>query len=88
MCAPRLGRQAERLRGEHKELFLEFCDLVERAERMFYDEQHAARRSGSVPNSWSPTSGCWGMSARKRADHGRVRSGYRRGGLVGARGLA
>jgi len=40
--APQLGRQAERLRAEHKELYLQFCDLVERAERMFYDEQHAA----------------------------------------------
>jgi hypothetical protein len=40
--APQLGRQAEQLRGEHKGLYLDFCDLVERAERMFYDEQHAA----------------------------------------------
>ncbi len=40
--APRLCRQAEQLRGEHKELYLDFCDLIERAERMFYDEQHAA----------------------------------------------
>jgi len=40
--APQLGRQAEILRAEHKELYLDFCDLVERAERMFYDEQHAA----------------------------------------------
>lgn len=40
--APQLSRQAEKLRGEHKELYLELCDLVERAERMFYDEQHAA----------------------------------------------
>ena len=40
--APQLSRDAERLRAEHKELYLDFCDLVERAERMFYDEQHAA----------------------------------------------
>jgi hypothetical protein len=40
--APQLGRQAERLRGEHRGLYLDFCNLIERAERMFYDEQHAA----------------------------------------------
>ena len=40
--APQLSCQAEKLRGEHKELYLDLCDLVERAERMFYDEQHAA----------------------------------------------
>jgi len=40
--APQLGRAAERLRAEHKQLYLDLCDLVERAERMFYDEQHAA----------------------------------------------
>jgi hypothetical protein len=40
--APQLGRLAAQLRAEHKELYLDFCDLVERAERMFYDEQHAA----------------------------------------------
>jgi hypothetical protein len=40
--APQLSRAAERLRAEHKELFLDLCDLFERAERMFYDEQHAA----------------------------------------------
>ena len=39
--APQLSRQADKLRREHKELYLEFCDLVERAERMFYDEQYA-----------------------------------------------
>ena len=37
-----LSRQADKLRREHKELYLDFCDLVERAERMFYDEQCAA----------------------------------------------
>lgn len=41
-AAPQLSRQAERLRGEHRGLYLELCDLVERAERMFYDDQHAA----------------------------------------------
>src|SRR2546423_8419932 len=40
--APRLCGEAERLRAEHKELYMDFCDLIERAERMFYDEQHAA----------------------------------------------
>jgi len=40
--APQLGRQAEQLRAEHKDLYLDLCDLVERAERMFYDDQHAA----------------------------------------------
>jgi hypothetical protein len=40
--APQLGLQAERLRAEHKDLYLDLCDLVDRAERMFYDEQHAA----------------------------------------------
>jgi hypothetical protein len=40
--APQLSRAAERLREEHKTLYVDFCDLVERAERMFYDEQHAA----------------------------------------------
>jgi hypothetical protein len=40
--APRLGRQADQLRNEHKRLYLDFCELVDRAERMFYDEQHAA----------------------------------------------
>jgi hypothetical protein len=40
--APQLGRQADQLRAEHKDLYLDFCDLVDRAERMFYDEQHAA----------------------------------------------
>jgi hypothetical protein len=39
--APQLGRQAEQLREEHKELYLDVCDLLERAERMYYDEQHA-----------------------------------------------
>ena len=40
--APQLSRQSEQLRAEHKELYVDLCDLVERAERMFYDEQHAA----------------------------------------------
>jgi hypothetical protein len=40
--APQLGRQAEQLRAEHKGLYLDLCDLVDRAERMFYDDQHAA----------------------------------------------
>ena len=40
--APRLSHQAEQLRAEHKSLYLDLCQLVDRAERMFYDEQHAA----------------------------------------------
>src|SRR4029450_8488189 len=40
--APQLSRAAERLRGEHKGLYLDLCELVERAGRMFYDEQQAA----------------------------------------------
>ena len=40
--APQLSRAAERLRAEHQELYLDLCNLVERSERMFYDEQHAA----------------------------------------------
>ena len=40
--APQLSRAADRLRAEHKGLYLDLCDLVERSERMFYDEQHAA----------------------------------------------
>jgi hypothetical protein len=40
--APRLGRQAEQLRNEHKALYLDLCELADRAERMFYEEQHAA----------------------------------------------
>ena len=40
--APQLSRAADQLRAEHKELYLDFCEVVERAERMFYDEQHAA----------------------------------------------
>jgi hypothetical protein len=39
--APQLSRQAEHLRGEHKELYTDLCDLVDRSERMFYDEQYA-----------------------------------------------
>ncbi|HEY2416181.1 MAG TPA: hemerythrin domain-containing protein [Pirellulaceae bacterium] len=40
--APQLSRAANRLRAEHQELYLDLCNLVERSERMFYDEQHAA----------------------------------------------
>lgn len=40
--APQLSRAAQRLRAEHKGLYLDLCELVEHAERMFYDEQHAA----------------------------------------------
>jgi hypothetical protein len=40
--APRLARQAEQLRDEHKGLYLDHCHLVDRAERMFYDGEQAA----------------------------------------------
>ena len=40
--APRLSHLADQLRSEHKGLYLDFCQIVDRAERMFYDEQHAA----------------------------------------------
>ena len=40
--APQLGRAAEQLRSEHKELYLDLCELVDHAERMFYEERHAA----------------------------------------------
>jgi hypothetical protein len=40
--APQLCRLAGQLRAEHRELYLDFCDLIERSERMLYDEQHAA----------------------------------------------
>jgi hypothetical protein len=40
--APQFSRSAEQLRGEHKQLYMDLCDLIDRAERMFYDEQHAA----------------------------------------------
>jgi hypothetical protein len=39
--APQLSRAADRLRAEHKSLYIDLCDLVDRAERMFYDDQHA-----------------------------------------------
>lgn len=38
--APQLSTQAEHLRAEHKEMYTDLCDMIERAERMFYDEQH------------------------------------------------
>lgn len=40
--APRLSHWADQLRSEHKDLYLDLCELVDRAERMFYDEQSAA----------------------------------------------
>ena len=38
--APQLSRRAEHLRSEHREIYSELCDLIDRAERLFYDEQH------------------------------------------------
>jgi hypothetical protein len=40
--APQLSRMAGRLREEHKSLYLEFCEVADHAERMFYEERHAA----------------------------------------------
>lgn len=40
--APQLCRQADALRGEHKDLYSHLSTIVDRAERMFYDEQFAA----------------------------------------------
>lgn len=39
--APRLSRLADELRGEHRTLFLDLCDLVEVAERLLYHETTA-----------------------------------------------
>jgi hypothetical protein len=39
--APQLCRQAEQLRLQHNELYVDLSDLIERAERMFYDGLHA-----------------------------------------------
>jgi hypothetical protein len=39
--APRLARQAAALRDEHQTLYADLCKLVDRAERMFYDDQPA-----------------------------------------------
>jgi hypothetical protein len=36
--APRLSELAEELRSQHGELFLELCDIVERAEQWLYHE--------------------------------------------------
>lgn len=40
--APQLCCKADRLRSEHKDIFTDLCDIIEHAERLFYDEQHAA----------------------------------------------
>ena len=40
--APQLAEKAERLRMEHQELYVEFSDLVDRSERMFFAGQTAA----------------------------------------------
>lgn len=39
--APQLCRQAEQLRQQHKELYLDLCDLIDHAERMYYDDLNA-----------------------------------------------
>jgi hypothetical protein len=43
--APRLSEQAELLRAQHDELFLEMCELVEEAEKLLYDETPARSRT-------------------------------------------
>ena len=40
--APHLSTQCERLRCEHKRLYQDLCELINRAERMLYDTEHAA----------------------------------------------
>lgn len=40
--APQLCRQADSLRAEHKQLYAQLSSLVDKVERMFYDDQHAA----------------------------------------------
>lgn len=40
--APQLCRQAEALRSEHSQLYSQLSAVVDRAERMFYDDRHAA----------------------------------------------
>lgn len=40
--APRLCRQADALRSEHKELYSQLSDLVDRAEQMLYQERLTA----------------------------------------------
>ena len=36
--APRLSEQSEVLHGEHDKLFIEICDLIEKAEQLLYHE--------------------------------------------------
>jgi hypothetical protein len=40
--APQLAEKAESIRCEHQELYIEFSELVDRAERMFFAGQTAA----------------------------------------------
>jgi hypothetical protein len=40
--APQLCRKADSLRSEHKELYSQLSAVVDRAERLLYDEEHAA----------------------------------------------
>lgn len=40
--APQLCRQADALRNEHREIYSQLSDLVDRAERMLYQEKLAA----------------------------------------------
>jgi hypothetical protein len=38
--APQLAKKALHLRDEHREIYVDLSDLVEQAERMYYDDQH------------------------------------------------
>ena len=42
-AAPQLAEKAERLRMEHQELYSEFSDLVDRAEKMFFTLRKVAK---------------------------------------------
>ncbi len=43
--APRMSRQAQMLKEQHPELFLELCDIEERAEQWLYHERAAVDRT-------------------------------------------
>jgi hypothetical protein len=40
--APQLSRRASQLRAEHKDLYVQLCQVVERAEQLFYADQPSA----------------------------------------------
>mgnify|MGYP002622022752 CR=1 FL=1 len=43
--APRLSQQAEQLRRQHDDLFLQICELVEEAEQLLYGERAEQNRA-------------------------------------------